>query len=145
MDVAFQEACKAAKQGESPIGAALFSANGVLIAKAHNQPISLHDPTAHAEIICLRKAGEQLGNYRLNDTILAVTLEPCLMCMGAILHARVGGVIFGAPDPRAGALISNINGHALPFTNHRIWYIEGVMENECSAMLKRFFLEKRKS
>lgn len=144
MDVAFQEACKAAKMGESPIGAALFSSSGELIAKAHNQPISLNDPTGHAEILCLRKAGEALGNYRFANTILAVTLEPCLMCTGAIIHARVGGVIMGALDPRAGALVSNLDGHALPFANHKLWTINGVMEDECSSLLKRFFLEKRK-
>lgn len=145
MDVAFQEACKAAKMGEAPIGAALFSENGDLIAKAHNQPIALNDPTAHAEILCLRKAGKKLANYRLSRTILAVTLEPCLMCTGALLHARVGGVIMGALDPRAGTVVSNLEGRALPFANHKIWHLAGIMESECSALLKRFFLEKRKS
>ncbi len=144
MDVAFQEACKAAKMGESPIGAALFSASGELIAKAHNLPITLNDPTGHAEILCLRKAGKELGNYRLSNTILAVTLEPCLMCTGAIIHARVGGVVMGALDPRAGALVSNLDGHSLSFSNHKLWHINGVMEDECSGLLKRFFLEKRK-
>lgn len=144
MDIAFQEACKAAKIGEAPIGAALFTASGELIAKAHNQPIGLNDPTGHAEVLCLRKAAEIIGNYRLSDTILAVTLEPCLMCTGAIIHARVSGVIMGALDPKAGALVSNLEGHALPFTNHKMWFIDGVMEDECSGLLKRFFLEKRK-
>lgn len=144
MDVAFQEACKAAKMGESPIGAALFSTSGELIAKAHNQPISLNDPTGHAEILCLRKAAKKVGNYRLSNTIMAVTLEPCLMCTGAIIHARVSGVVMGALDPKAGAIISNLEGHALPFTNHKMWFIDGVLENECSSLLKRFFLEKRK-
>lgn len=144
MDMAFEEACKAARMGESPVGAALFSNSGVLIAKAHNQPISLNDPTAHAEILCLRRAAEELGNYRLNNTILAVTLEPCLMCTGAILHARVAGVVIGTLDPRAGALISNLEGSALPFSNHKVWTVDGVMEEECGGLLKRFFLEKRK-
>ncbi|SOB57205.1 tRNA-specific adenosine deaminase [Pseudodesulfovibrio profundus] len=144
MDVAFSEACKAAKTGETPVGAALFTRTGTLIAKAHNRPIGLNDPTAHAEILCLRQASEVMGNYRLNDTIMAVTLEPCLMCTGALIHARVGGIVMGALDSRAGAIISNLNGHDLSFTNHRMWYIEGVMEEECSSLLKRFFLEKRK-
>jgi len=145
MDVAFEEACKAAKMGETPIGAALFSNNGELISKAHNQPITLNDPTAHAEVLCLRKAGESFGNYRLSNTIMAVTLEPCLMCTGALTHARVDGVVMAALDPRAGALVTNLNGHALPFTNHKMWTIHGVMESECSTLLKRFFLEKRKA
>lgn len=145
MDVAFEEACKAAKMGETPIGAALFSSEGNLIAKAHNQPIALNDPTGHAEILCLRKAGEKLGNYRLTNTILAVTLEPCIMCTGAVIHARIGGVIMGALDPKAGALVTNIEGHSLPFSNHKLWTLHGISENECSALLKRFFLEKRKN
>jgi len=145
MDVAFEEACKAAKIGEAPIGAALFTCSGELIAKAHNRPIGLNDPTGHAEILCLRAAGAITNNYRLSNTILAVTLEPCLMCTGAIIHGRVGGVVMGALDPRAGALVSNLDGHALPFTNHKIWTIQGVMEDECSALLKRFFLERRKT
>ena len=145
MDVAFQEACRSVKSGEVPVGAALFSPSGELIAKAHNRPISSDDPTAHAEILCLREASRKLGNYRLTGTIMAVTLEPCLMCTGALLHARVSGVVVGAPDPEAGALFSNLDGHALPFANHRLWYVPGVMEAECSTLLKRFFLGKRKS
>ena len=144
MGVAFEEACQAARQGESPVGAALFSATGELLAKAHNAPISRNDPTAHAEVLCLRKAAEKLGNYRLSNTILAVTLEPCLMCTGALIHARVAGVVFGTPDPRAGALVTNLAGHALPFANHEMWVVQGIMESECSALLKRFFLERRK-
>ncbi|MGL1862278.1 MAG: nucleoside deaminase [Pseudodesulfovibrio sp.] len=144
MDVAFQEACKAAKMSEAPIGAALFSSSGELIAKAHNRPIIDNDPTGHAEVLCLREAATKMGNYRLSNTILTVTLEPCLMCMGAILHARVGGIVCGALDPKAGAMISNLEGHSLPFTNHKLWFVDGVMEDECSSLLKRFFLEKRK-
>ena len=144
MDVAFEEACLAARQGESPVGAALFSSTGELLAKAHNAPISRNDPTAHAEVLCLRKAAEKLGNYRLGGTILAVTLEPCLMCTGALIHARVAGVVFAAADPRAGALVTNLPGHALPFANHELWVMGGIMESECSALLKRFFLERRK-
>ncbi|MBG0789578.1 MAG: nucleoside deaminase [Desulfovibrionaceae bacterium] len=144
MDAAFREACLAAAKGEAPIGAALFSKYGELLAKAHNQPIGLTDPTGHAEVLCLRKAAAVLGNYRLTDTILAVTLEPCLMCTGALIHARVGGVVFAARDDRAGALVSNLDGANLPFANHRMWVVEGVMHDECAALLKRFFLERRK-
>ncbi|AMK12986.1 nucleoside deaminase [Pseudodesulfovibrio indicus] len=144
MDVAFGEACLAAKAGEAPIGAALFAPDGTLIASAHNGPIGLNDPTGHAEVLCLRRAGAAVGNYRLTGTIMAVTLEPCLMCTGALLHARVAGVVFAARDERAGALVSNLDGCALPFANHRLWTVEGVMGQECSALLKRFFLERRK-
>lgn len=144
MDVAFGEACKAARAGEAPIGAALFSPDGELIASAHNNPIGLNDPTGHAEVLCLRKAGVAVGNYRLTGTVMAVTLEPCLMCTGALIHARVAGVVFAARDERAGALVSNLDGCALPFSNHRLWTVEGVMGQECSGLLKRFFLERRK-
>lgn len=144
MDVAFQLACKAAKTEETPIGAALFASDGSLIASAHNQPISLNDPTGHAEILCLRKAAEIAGNYRLANTIMAVTLEPCLMCTGALIHARVAGVVFATRDDRAGALVTHLDGANLAFANHRMWTVEGVMAEECSALLKRFFLERRK-
>lgn len=144
MDVALEEAFRAAAVGESPVGAALFSSSGELLARAHNQPISLHDPTAHAEVLCLRHAAEAAGNYRLTNTILVVTLEPCVMCVGALIHARVAGVVFGAADPRSGALVSNVEGHSLPFANHHMWYVGGVQKDECSAVLKRFFLKRRK-
>lgn len=144
MGVALEEAFCAARCQETPVGAALYSVTGGLLARAHNQPIGLCDPTAHAEILCLRKAAEEVGNYRLTGSIMVVTLEPCLMCVGALLHARVAGVVFGASDPKAGALVSNLGGHALPFTNHRMWHVGGVMQDECSATLKRFFLGKRK-
>jgi len=144
MDAAFAEACVAASEGESPVGAALFAPDGTLLARAHNQPVALNDPTAHAEILCLRQAAARKGNYRLPGTILAVTLEPCLMCTGALVHARVAGVIMGALDPRAGAMLSNLEGRDLPFANHRLWTVHGVMAEESSALLKRFFLERRK-
>lgn len=144
MDVAFQEACKAASCGETPIGAALFTAHGELIAKAFNQPISENDPTGHAEVICLRKAAQKIGNYRLNDTIMAITLEPCLMCTGALIHARVAGIVIGVRDPKAGAFVSNLDGADLSFTNHKLWFVDGIMKDECKGVLTRFFLEKRK-
>lgn len=145
MDAALQEAFLAAREGEAPVGAVLLDASGEVLARAHNRPIGLNDPTAHAEMLCLRAAAEKLGNYRLGGCVLVVTLEPCIMCTGALLHARVAGVVYGAPDPRAGALVSNLSGHALPFANHRLWTVGGVMEEECSALLKRFFLERRKA
>lgn len=145
MAQAFDEACLAAAEGESPIGAALIDAEGTLLARCHNKSIALNDPTAHAEVLCLREAGVRLGNYRLGGCILAVTLEPCLMCLGALLHARVAGIVFAAPDPKAGVLVSNLDGANLPFSNHRPWVIQGVMAEDCSALLKRFFLARRKS
>lgn len=144
MSLAFDEACLAAAEGETPIGAALISADGELLARGHNMTISLNDPTAHAEVLCLRAAGTLVSNYRLTGSILAVTLEPCLMCLGALLHARVAGIVFAAPDPKAGALVSNLDGANLPFTNHRLWVLQGIMAEDCGALLKRFFLARRK-
>lgn len=145
MDVAIREAFKARKFDEVPIGAALFSAGGELLGTGNNSPVSDNDPTAHAEIMCIRNACENLENYRLpRGTILVVTLEPCIMCLGAIIHARVGGVLFGAPDPKAGAVISNIEGTELPFANHKFWTIGGVCEEECRTILQSFFLHRRK-
>ena len=100
MDAALEEARLAEQAGETPIGAVLVSRDGHIVAASRNQSITLNDPTAHAEIMCLRMAGKRLGNYRLPGTILAVTLEPCLMCVGALIHARVDGVVFGARDPQ---------------------------------------------
>ncbi len=144
MGVAFDEACLAASEGDTPVGAALIGADGTLLARAHNKSIVLNDPTAHAEVLCLRMAGARLGNHRLGGSILAVTLEPCLMCLGALLHARVAGVVFAAADPKAGALVSNLDGANLPFANHRPWVLQGVMAEDCAALLKRFFLARRK-
>lgn len=144
MDLALAEAMQAAKCGEAPVGAVLLSAKGEVLAGARNESIRLNDPTAHAEILCLRRAGEKLSNYRLTGSILVVTLEPCLMCVGALIHARVAGVVFGAADPKAGALVSNLDGAALPFANHRLWVVPGVLAEECGAALKRFFLQRRK-
>jgi tRNA(adenine34) deaminase len=144
MQLAFRQACLAAEEGEAPVGAALIGPDGALLAAAHNRNIALSDPSAHAEILCLREAGLKLGNHRLTGAILAVTLEPCLMCVGALIHARVAGVVFAAADPRAGALASNLDGANLPFANHRLWLVQGVLAEECGALLKRFFLARRK-
>lgn len=144
MGLAFNEACHAAHEAETPVGAVLIDAQGQILARAHNNTIALSDPTAHAEVLCLRQAGARLGNYRLPGTILAVTLEPCLMCLGAILHARVAGIVFAAADPKAGALVSNLDGVHLPFINHRPWVLQGVLASDCGALLKRFFLARRK-
>ncbi len=144
MATAFDEACAAAAEDETPIGAVLVGADGAILARAHNRVIALHDPTAHAEILCLRQAGDAIGNHRLVGSVLFVTLEPCLMCLGALIHARVAGVVFATPDPRAGALVSNLDGANLPFANHRFWTLSGVLAEDCSALLKSFFLARRK-
>jgi tRNA(adenine34) deaminase len=144
MSLAFNEALEAAREDEAPVGAVLLAADGTLLARAHNRNIGLCDPTAHAEILCLREAGQKLGNHRLTGSILAVTLEPCLMCVGALVHARIAGVVFAATDPKAGALVSNLDARTLPFLNHRPWILQGVMAEDCGALLKRFFLARRK-
>jgi tRNA(adenine34) deaminase len=145
MTRALRQAWLAGKHGEAPVGAVVLSAHtGEVLGEAGNGPIGLSDPTAHAEILALRRAGETLGNYRLTGTILAVTLEPCLMCLGAMVHARVGGLVFGARDPKSGAVVSNLEGLALPFLNHRFPVIEGILAGECGATLSRFFAGRRK-
>ncbi len=143
MEMALDEARKAAKAGEAPIGAILVSADGTLLARAHNNPISSNDPTAHAEILCLRHAAQTLGNYRLPGSIMAVTLEPCTMCVGALIHARVAGVIVGATDPRTGALFTNLDGAKLAWGNHKMWVERGVLEDQCGDLLRKFFRSRR--
>jgi len=135
----------AAEHGEAPVGAVVLDAQtGRILGEAGNSPISQNDPTAHAEILALRQAAQAVGNYRLTDAILAVTLEPCLMCLGALVHARVKGLVFGAADPKAGAIVSRLEGPALPFLNHRFPVLHGVLADQCGGMLSRFFAERRK-
>jgi tRNA(adenine34) deaminase len=142
MQLALREAAKAAAAGEVPVGAVLVK-NESVIAAGCNAPIAGHDPTAHAEIAALRQAGEALQNYRLDDTTLYVTLEPCLMCAAAIVHARVRRVVFGAFDPKAGAAGSLIDAFALKGLNHRVDVFGGVLEVECGALLSEFFAARR--
>ena len=142
MSLALEQARKAEEEGEVPVGAILVK-DGLLIAKAHNQPISTNDPTAHAEIQLLRVAGEKLKNYRLTGTSLYVTLEPCAMCLGAIMHARVEHVVFGAHDPKTGVCGSSENLMDAKCFNHKINLVSGVMENESKQLLKNFFISRR--
>jgi len=142
MREALKQAHKAEAKGEVPVGAVLVKGDK-LIAKAYNRPISKNDPTAHAEIIALRKAGEKLNNYRLPDTTLYVTLEPCAMCVGAIIHARVSRVVFGAKDPKTGALGGVFDLSVSDLSNHKPKVISGIMEDECANLLKSFFVKKR--
>ena len=129
--------------GEVPVGAVL-ALHDQIIAEGHNQPIAQHDPTAHAEIVVLRSASKQIGNYRLIDTTLYTTLEPCCMCAGAIVHARIKRVVFAAQDPRAGAAGSVFNLLNTEKLNHSCNIEHGLLVEESSAILKQFFQEKRK-
>jgi len=133
---------RAGDAGEVPIGAVLVKAN-TLIAEGWNCPIGTNDPTAHAEIMALRAAGSHLGNYRLIDTVLYVTLEPCVMCMGAIIHARVKRLVFGAPDPKRGAVCSALQLADSEFLNHKVEYQGGVLKEDCGNLLRGFFQERR--
>lgn len=142
MRMALEQATTAEAGGEVPVGAVLVYNNEV-IATGANHPIASHDPTAHAEIVALRAGGRALGSYRLTDTTLYVTLEPCVMCASAIVHARVRRLVFGAWDPRAGAAGSIVDVFALDGLNHRVDVFGGVLMEECSAQLKRFFGARR--
>jgi tRNA(adenine34) deaminase len=142
MRCALELAAQAQANAEVPVGAVLVHA-GTIVATGANSPISSHDPTAHAEITALRAAGLALGNYRLNDTTLYVTLEPCIMCAAAIVHARVRRLVFGAWDRRAGAAGSIIDVFTLPSLNHRVDVFGGVLAEDCAAQLDRFFSARR--
>lgn len=144
MALALAQARLAEAQDEVPVGAVLVR-DGVLLAAAHNHPIGRHDPTAHAEILALRAAATALGNYRLPNTTLYVTLEPCLMCVGALLHARIGTLVFGAREPRAGSVVSQVSLESLDHVNHRIAVIEGVLKDQCGMILTTFFHRRRRN
>jgi tRNA(adenine34) deaminase len=143
MKLALNQAKKAGQKSEVPIGSILVSESGEILSSSHNQTISLADPTAHAEIITLRKAAQKISNYRLLSTTLYVTIEPCIMCMGAIIHARVSRVVFGAHDPKWGAAGSLYNFAHDTRLNHRPEIISGICENECRTLIQDFFREKR--
>ena len=142
MQIAIQEAIKAEKENEVPVGAVLIK-DGHIIAKAHNQPISTNDATAHAEIQLIRAAGKIQGNYRLTGTTLYVTLEPCAMCLGAIMHARIERIVYGAHDPKTGVCGSTENLTDANFFNHKTAPTSGVLDSECKQLLKKFFISRR--
>ena len=142
MLAALEQAREAQAAGEVPVGAAVVK-DGEIIGVGFNAPISRHDPTAHAEIAALRDAANKLGNYRLPGCELYVTLEPCAMCVGAILHARIARLIYGAADPKTGACGSVINLFAEPRLNHHASLTAGVMAKECGALLREFFAARR--
>jgi tRNA(adenine34) deaminase len=144
MLAALAQARAAAEAGEVPIGA-VVAVNDCIVAEGFNQPISSGDPTAHAEIVAIRAAAKALGNYRLTGATLCVTVEPCAMCVGAIIHARIGTLIYGAPEPKTGAVRSTMKLLDDPSWNHRLVVVAGLMAEECRALLQDFFAEKRRS
>jgi tRNA(adenine34) deaminase len=142
MAQALAEARRARAAGEVPIGAVVALGEDV-IGRGFNQPISSRDPTAHAEIVAIRDAAARAGNYRLTGAVLCVTIEPCVMCVGALVHARIGTLIYGAVEPRTGAIVSTVRGGDLPGHNHRFEIVGGVREDECRALIQDFFRERR--
>ena len=142
MGAALEEARRADAAGEVPIGA-VVAVDGAIVGRGFNQPISSGDPTAHAEIVAIRAAAVQVGNYRLTGATLCVTIEPCLMCVGALVHARIATLAYGAAEPRSGAIVSTVRGGELPGHNHRFAVVSGVREAECRDLIQRFFKARR--
>jgi tRNA(adenine34) deaminase len=142
MGAALEQARHARDAGEVPIGAVVALA-GQIVGRGFNQPITSRDPTAHAEIVALRAAAKTGGNYRLTGATLCVTVEPCLMCVGALVHARIATLVYGAAEPRTGAVVSTVRGAELPGHNHRVEVVSGVLEEECRALMQAFFRERR--
>ncbi len=144
MQAALQQAELAYQVGEVPVGAVVLDAEGRIIGQGFNRTITDHDPTAHAEIVALRQAAAALGNYRLPGASLFVTLEPCAMCMGAMLHARIRRVVYAATDPKTGACGSVLCVHAYPQLNHQTSVTGGLLAAECGDLLRQFFRERRR-
>jgi tRNA(adenine34) deaminase len=142
MAAALEEARRARDAGEVPIGA-VVAIDGVVVGRGFNQPIAAADPTAHAEIVAIRAAARAVGNYRLTGATLCVTVEPCLMCVGALVHARIGTLVFGVAEPKSGAVTSTVRGGELPGHNHRFDVVSGVREHECRALMQEFFKSRR--
>ncbi len=135
---------EAAAAGEVPVGAVVV-VEGEIVGRGFNRPITSTDPTAHAEIVALRDAARRLGNYRLSGAILYVTVEPCLMCVGAMVHARVGTLVYGAPEPKAGAVDSTQRAHEHAALNHRMTVVSGVLASESRELMQKFFRERRRA
>jgi tRNA(adenine34) deaminase len=142
MTEALAEARRARDAGEVPIGAVL-AIDGHIVGRGYNHPIAAGDPTAHAEVVAIRDAAARIGNYRLTGATLCVTIEPCLMCVGALVHARIGTLVYGAAEPRSGAVISTIAAGDLPGHNHRFDVVAGIREAECRELMQEFFKTKR--
>ena len=144
MRLALAEAAAAQASGEVPVGAVIVL-EGRVIGVGGNRPIGAIDPTAHAEIVAMRAAAASMGNYRLTGATLYVTVEPCLMCVGAMIHARVGLVVFGAAEPRGGALVSAVRAHETPGLNHRLEVLGGILEDDARTLVQQFFRDRRNS
>jgi len=144
MQAALGQARLALAAGEVPIGAVLVVGDRI-VAAGFNQPITANDPTAHAEVLVLREGARTLGNYRLTDAVVYVTVEPCLMCVGAMVHARVREVVYGAAEPKTGALVSTVKALESTGLNHRFAVTAGVLEDDCRAIIQEFFREKRRA
>ena len=142
MRAALEEAQRAYRAGEVPIGA-VVALDGAIVGRGFNQPITSRDPTAHAEVVAIREASRALGNYRLTGATLCVTVEPCAMCVGAIVHARIGTLIYGAPEPKTGAVRSTMKLLDDPSWNHRVVVVAGLMADECRELLQDFFRSRR--
>jgi tRNA(adenine34) deaminase len=142
MAEAIAQARRARTMGEVPIGA-VVALNGEIVGRGFNHPIAAVDPTAHAEVAALRDAAARAGNYRLTGATLCVTIEPCLMCVGAIVHARIGTLVYGAAEPKSGAIVSAVRGGELPGLNHRFEVVAGIREEECRGLMVEFFKARR--
>ena len=143
MRIALQEACKAQEQGEVPVGAVIVDEKGSILARSGNRSIVDSDPSGHAEMIAIRAAGKRLDNYRLLNTTLYATIEPCVMCAGAMIHARISRLVFGALDPKTGAVASQYMLCSDQKQNHQLEVKSGVLEEECAELLSSFFRKKR--
>jgi tRNA(adenine34) deaminase len=142
MRAALEQAQLAADAGEVPVGA-VVAIDGEVVAAGFNQPIASHDPTAHAEVVAIRAAAARVGNYRLTGSTLYVTVEPCLMCVGALVHARVGTLVFGALEPKSGAIESAVRAHESPGLNHAFEIVSGVLADDCREIIQQFFRGRR--
>lgn len=142
MREALAEAREAARAGEVPVGAVVVR-DGEVVGRGRNGPIGANDPTAHAEVVALRDAAARVGSYRLAGATMYVTVEPCLMCVGALVHGRIGMLVYGAPEPKAGAVESTQRAHEHPALNHRITVVSGVLAAECRDVMKEFFAGRR--
>jgi tRNA(adenine34) deaminase len=144
MRYALNRAIQAGERGEVPVGAVIVI-DGELVSEGSNEPIATNDPTAHAEIVAMRRAAELIRNYRLVGATLYVTIEPCQMCVGAMIHARVARLVYGAPEPKAGAIESAMRAHEHPALNHRLEVQGGVLEADCREVMQRFFADRREA